>query len=35
VSIGLAAWREDLSGEQLLARTRAAAQLEREGVRDD
>jgi diguanylate cyclase (GGDEF)-like protein len=31
VSVGLAAWRKDLSGEQLLAQTRAAAQREREG----
>jgi diguanylate cyclase (GGDEF)-like protein len=31
VSVGLAAWREDLSGEQLLAQTRAAAQRERNG----
>ena len=31
VSVGLAAWREDLSGAQLLARTRAAAKHEREG----
>lgn len=30
VSVGLAAWREDLSGEQLLAQTRAAAQRERD-----
>lgn len=30
VSVGLAAWREDLSGEQLLALTRAAAQRERD-----
>ncbi len=29
VSVGLAAWREDLSGEQLLEQTRAAAQRER------
>jgi diguanylate cyclase (GGDEF)-like protein len=29
VSVGLAAWREDLSGEQLVAQTRAAAQRER------
>ncbi len=32
VSVGLAAWREDLSGAQLLAQTRAAAQREREGL---
>jgi two-component system, cell cycle response regulator len=32
VSVGLAAWREDLDGEQLLAHTRAAAQRERSGV---
>jgi two-component system cell cycle response regulator len=32
VSIGLAAWREDLDGEQLLAHTRAAVQRERNGV---
>jgi diguanylate cyclase (GGDEF)-like protein len=32
VSVGLAAWREDLDGEQLLAHTRAAAQRERNGV---
>jgi diguanylate cyclase len=32
VSVGLAAWREDLSGAQLLAQTRAAAQREREGI---
>jgi diguanylate cyclase (GGDEF)-like protein len=31
VSVGLAAWREDLSGEQLLAQTRAAAARERNG----
>ena len=31
VSVGLAAWREDLSGAQLLAHTRAAAQRERNG----
>jgi diguanylate cyclase (GGDEF)-like protein len=30
VSIGLAAWREDLTGEQLLALTRLAVQRERE-----
>lgn len=30
VSVGLAAWRQDLSGEQLLAQTRAAAQRERD-----
>jgi diguanylate cyclase (GGDEF)-like protein len=30
VSVGLAAWREDLTGEQLLALTRAAAQRERD-----
>lgn len=30
VSVGLAAWREDLSGEQLLAQTRLAAQRERD-----
>lgn len=29
VSVGLAAWREELTGEQLLAQTRAAAQRER------
>jgi diguanylate cyclase (GGDEF)-like protein len=29
VSVGLAVWREDLSGEQLLTQTRAAAQCER------
>jgi diguanylate cyclase (GGDEF)-like protein len=32
VSVGLAAWREDLDGEQLLAHTRAAAQRERSGL---
>lgn len=32
VSVGLAAWREDLDGAQLLAHTRAAAQRERNGV---
>jgi diguanylate cyclase (GGDEF)-like protein len=32
VSVGLAAWREDLDGEQLLAHTRAAAQRERNGI---
>ncbi len=32
VSVGLAAWREDLSSEQLLAQTRAAAQRERSGA---
>jgi diguanylate cyclase (GGDEF)-like protein len=32
VSVGLAAWREDLDGEQLLAHTRAAAQRERDGA---
>ncbi len=32
VSVGLAAWREDLDCEQLLAHTRAAAQSERDGV---
>ena len=32
VSVGLAAWREDLDGDQLLAQTRAAAQRERNGV---
>jgi diguanylate cyclase (GGDEF)-like protein len=32
VSVGLAAWREDLDGEQLLAHTRAAARRERNGV---
>lgn len=32
VSVGLAAWREDLDGEQLLAHTRAAVQRERNGV---
>jgi two-component system cell cycle response regulator len=32
VSVGLAAWREDLDGDQLLAQTRAAAQRERKGV---
>jgi diguanylate cyclase (GGDEF)-like protein len=32
VSVGLAAWREDLDGEQLLAQTRLAAQRERSGV---
>lgn len=31
VSVGLAAWHADLSGEQLLAQTRAAAQRERNG----
>ncbi len=31
VSVGLAAWHEDLSGEQLLAQTRAAVQRERNG----
>jgi diguanylate cyclase (GGDEF)-like protein len=31
VSVGLAAWREDLSGEQLLEQTRSAAQRERNG----
>ena len=31
VSVGLAAWREDLSGAQLLAQTRAAAKRECEG----
>jgi len=30
VSVGLAAWRENLTGRQLLARTRAAAQRERD-----
>jgi diguanylate cyclase (GGDEF)-like protein len=30
VSVGLAAWREDLTGTQLLALTRAAAQRERD-----
>jgi diguanylate cyclase (GGDEF)-like protein len=30
VSVGLAAWQEDLSAEQLLARTRAAAQRGRD-----
>ncbi len=29
VSVGLAAWREDLDGDQMLAQTRAAAQRER------
>lgn len=32
VSVGLAAWRKDLDGEQLLAQTRAAVQRERNGV---
>jgi diguanylate cyclase (GGDEF)-like protein len=32
VSVGLAAWREDLDGKQLLAHTRAAAQRERNGM---
>jgi len=32
VSVGLAAWHEDLDGEQLLAHTRAAAQRERSGL---
>lgn len=32
VSVGLAAWHEDLSGTQLLAQTRAAARREREGL---
>jgi two-component system, cell cycle response regulator len=32
VSVGLAAWREDLDGDQLLAHTRAAARRERDGV---
>jgi diguanylate cyclase (GGDEF)-like protein len=32
VSVGLAAWREDLDGEQLLAHTRAAVQQERNGA---
>jgi diguanylate cyclase (GGDEF)-like protein len=32
VSVGLAAWREDLDGEQLLAHTRAAARRERNEV---
>jgi diguanylate cyclase (GGDEF)-like protein len=32
VSVGLAAWREDLDGEQLLAQTRAAVQRERNGI---
>ncbi len=32
VSVGLASWREDLSGAQLLARTRTAVQREREGL---
>jgi diguanylate cyclase (GGDEF)-like protein len=32
VSVGLAAWREDLDGEQLLAHTRAAALRERNGA---
>ena len=32
VSVGLAAWREDLDGEQLLAQTRAAVQRERNGT---
>jgi diguanylate cyclase (GGDEF)-like protein len=31
VSVGLAAWREDLDCEQLLAQTRAAVQRERNG----
>jgi diguanylate cyclase (GGDEF)-like protein len=35
VSVGLAAWREDLDGEQLLAHMRAAAQRERNGVATD
>lgn len=30
ISVGLAAWREDLSAEQLLAQTRTAARRERE-----
>jgi diguanylate cyclase (GGDEF)-like protein len=34
VSVGLAAWREDLDGEQLLAQTRAAVRRERDGVAD-
>lgn len=32
VSVGLAAWREDLDGEQLLAQARLAAQRERSGA---
>lgn len=32
VSVGLAVWHEDLSGEQLLAQTRVAAQRERNGL---
>jgi GGDEF domain-containing protein len=32
VSVGLAAWHEDLDGEQLLAQTRAAVQRERGGI---
>jgi diguanylate cyclase (GGDEF)-like protein len=32
VSVGLAAWREELDGEQLLAQTRAAVQRERNGI---
>lgn len=32
VSIGLAAWRADLDGQQLLARTRLAARRERNGI---
>lgn len=32
VSVGLAVWHEDLSGEQLLAQTRAAAQRERDEI---
>jgi diguanylate cyclase (GGDEF)-like protein len=35
VSVGLAAWREDLSGEQLVARARAAVQRERNGGEND
>ena len=32
ISVGLAAWREDLSGEQLVAQARAATQRERNGA---
>jgi diguanylate cyclase (GGDEF)-like protein len=32
VSVGLAAWHEDLTGAQLLAQTRAAARRERQGL---
>ena len=32
ISVGLAAWREDLSAEQMLAQTRSAARRERNGL---